>query len=217
MCAVQERTNFEIVQDLAHHAGTSASLLLLDNLEDPSCFYQHGALSELVRCLGNSRLLITTSTRAVCNTLSGALCFELTGAHNEKHVMFELAVRLARGDARRADAGEASPDVKVRVPAVKRSSHNRRPCALSPRCYLPHQRCPCDTRDVPRYLMGAERHLVEACLCQLHVQCAAFQAHAHACMRGLCRWLGRRPRRGGRSCPRRTGQAHVHVIPSGEW
>lgn len=110
---VQERTDFAIAHDLADDAGTSASLLVLDSLQDPACFYPHGVLSELARRLGTSRLLITTSNGAVCHALPGAACFTLTRAENEEHVMFKLAARLARGAARRSNAAAASAQVKV--------------------------------------------------------------------------------------------------------
>lgn len=103
-------------------------LLVLDNLEDPSCFHQHGALGNLAQRLGTSRLLVTTCNGNLCNVLPGALCFTLTRAENEEHVMFKLMSRLARGTAARADHSAVSAAVKVRY-----CTHQLPPHALPPR------------------------------------------------------------------------------------
>lgn len=108
-----------IAQDLADDAGKSESLLVLENLNDPACFYQHQPLAQLVLRLGNSCLLITTRNEDVCLVLPEPCCFTLTRTENEEHVMSELAARLVRGKGSATDADAASVEVQVCLSAVQ--------------------------------------------------------------------------------------------------
>lgn len=114
---VQEKSNFDIVEDLADHVGTSSTLLVIDNLEDSACFHQHGSLCSLAQRLGTSKLIVTTCNGKLCNVLPASLCFTLTRAENEDHVMFPLMSKLALGTSKRRGMRAVSPEVQVRPPA----------------------------------------------------------------------------------------------------
>lgn len=88
----------KVWERLADFPGKEEALLVLNDLEDLSCFHKGGGLAEMVRRLGTSKLLITTCNANLRQVLGSACrCFELKRDANEHHVMFKLMARLALG------------------------------------------------------------------------------------------------------------------------